>query len=51
MTGYFENKSANNVEADPLMMVLRLADFKSKAKPRTLPFRYKKATIKLIIVA
>ena len=24
MTGYFENKSANNVEADPLMMVLCL---------------------------
>jgi len=24
MTGYFENKSANNVEADPLMVVLRL---------------------------
>jgi hypothetical protein len=30
MTGYFENKSANNVEADPLMMVLRLADFKQR---------------------
>ena len=24
MTGYFENKSANNVEADSLMMVLCL---------------------------
>jgi len=37
MTGYFENKSANNVEADPLMMVLCLADFQQRAKPRTRP--------------
>jgi len=37
MTGYFENKSANNVETDPLMMVLRLADFQQRAKPRTRP--------------
>jgi len=43
MTGYFENKSANNVEADPLMMVLCLADFKSKAKPRTCPLLIQKS--------
>ncbi len=30
MTGYFENKSANNVEADPLMMELRLEGLNKK---------------------
>jgi len=30
MTGYFENKSANNVEADPLMMVLSFEGFNKK---------------------
>ena len=42
MTGYFENKSANNVEADPLMMVLRLADY-NKELTKDFPCRYKKA--------
>ena len=42
MTGYFENKSANNVEADPLMMVLRLANV-NKELTKDFPYRYKKA--------
>ena len=43
MTGYFENKRANNVEADPLMMVLRVEGLNKELNQGHFRFRYKKA--------